>query len=352
VQSTADLKIPAWTASPARLDRSRTTLFVLALGACALGSAVFASWLPLQVSIVTVFLFAGPHNWFEFRYFLMRLPVRFGNSRNFFLTAFTGIGVLTVTYLLLPVAFRFGSWSEEAWTIVIAGWNSVLIGWIGMLVLLRARQKRKSDWSWFPAVVLAAGAFNWFAPFFFSLVIVYLHPVVALWFLDRHLMRTRPQWVRTYRKFLVILPGLLALMIWRLSQTPPLVDDNGLFWRITQHSGAELLPSVSSHVLVSVHLFLEMLHYGVWIIALPFVGSAIARHGKANQQFWRPATVPLFRHPRGFPRLVAAMLVFAAILVVVLWFGFSVDYVTTRDIYFSVAIAHVLAEVPFLLKML
>jgi hypothetical protein len=46
------------------------------------------------------------------------------------------------------------------------------------------------------------------------------------------------------------------------------------------------------------------------------------------------------------------MLVFAAILVVVLWFGFSVDYVTTRDIYFSVAIAHVLAEVPFLLKML
>ena len=336
------------------MDRSRTTLFALTLGACALGSAVFASWLPLPVSIATVFLFAGPHNWFEFRYFLMRLPVRFGKSRNFFLAAFTGIGVLTLAYLLLPIAFRFGSWSEEAWTIIIAGWNSMLIGWIGLLVLLRARQKTSSDWSWFPAVLLAAGAFNWFAPFFFSLAIVYLHPVVALWFLDRHLVRTRPQWVRAYRRFLLILPGLVALMIWRLSQTPPLVDDNGLFWRITQHSGAELLPAVSSHVLVSVHLFLEMLHYGVWIIALPFIGSAIAGSSRSSrqQEFWKSASVPLVRHPRGFPKLIATMLVFAALLVVVLWFGFSFDYATTRDIYFTVAIAHVLGEVPFLLKML
>ena len=38
--------------------------------------------------------------------------------------------------------------------------------------------------------------------------------------------------------------------------------------------------------------------------------------------------------------------------VVVLWFGFSMDYSTTRDIYFTVAMAHVLAEAPFLLRML
>jgi hypothetical protein len=38
--------------------------------------------------------------------------------------------------------------------------------------------------------------------------------------------------------------------------------------------------------------------------------------------------------------------------VAILWLGFSMDYSTTRDIYFTVAIAHVLAEVPFLLKML
>jgi hypothetical protein len=46
------------------------------------------------------------------------------------------------------------------------------------------------------------------------------------------------------------------------------------------------------------------------------------------------------------------MLVLSALVVVALWFAFSVDYGTTRDIYFTVAMAHVLAEAPFLLKML
>jgi hypothetical protein len=124
-------------------------------------------------------------------------------------------------------------------------------------------------------------------------------------------------------------------MIWQLSHTSPLADDNGLFWRITQHSGADVLPQVSSHLLVSVHLFLEMLHYGVWIVALPLIGRIASA-----------------RHPRGFQRIFPAMLIVALVVVVMLWFGFSVDYATTRDVYFTVAIAHVLAEAPFLLRML
>jgi len=139
---------------------------------------------------------------------------------------------------------------------------------------------------------------------------------------------------------------VLAVMIWQLSLATPLADNNGLFWRITQHSGAEVLPQVSSHMLVSVHLFLEMLHYGVWIIALPLIG----RIGSAR--FWEVKTVPIARHPKGFPRVVAAMLVFAVVAVIGLWCGFSVDYATTRDVYFTIAIAHVLAEAPFLLRML
>jgi uncharacterized membrane protein len=39
-------------------------------------------------------------------------------------------------------------------------------------------------------------------------------------------------------------------------------------------------------------------------------------------------------------------------LVFLLWFGFSINYAVTRDIYFAVAIAHVLAEAPFLLRMI
>ena len=133
-------------------------------------------------------------------------------------------------------------------------------------------------------------------------------------------------------------------MIWQLSQTSSLVDDNGLFWRITQHSGAEVLPQVSSHMLVSVHLFLEILHYVVWIVALPLIGSAT--------RFWDVKSVPVARHPKGFPRLVAGIFVVALIAVAALWFGFSIDYATTRDVYFTVAIAHVLAEAPFLLRMI
>jgi hypothetical protein len=330
-------------------------LFVSALALCTVSSAVFASWLPLQVSVVTVFLFAGPHNWFELRYFLTRLPARFGKSRSFFVTAFTGIGVLSLTYFALPLLFRLSAWNEESWSMLIASWNSLLLCWLGALVWLRARQKRRADWSWVPAVLLAVAALNWLAPMLVSLAIVYVHPLIALWFLDRHLTRTRPEWVQAYRRFLVALPVALGLMIWRLSQTAPLVDDNGLFWRITQHSGAELLPSVSSHLLVSVHLFLEMLHYGVWLIALPLivpVTRGVAQSNRVNSRVWSLQSVALVRHPRGFPRSIMTALVFAAVVVLALWFGFSIDYATTRDIYFTVAITHVLAEAPFLLKML
>jgi hypothetical protein len=309
-------------------------------------AAAFASWLPLQVSIVTLFLFAGPHNWFELRYFVMRLPVRFGRSRNFFLTAFAGLGVLTLTYVALPFLYNATLWSEEAWYLVVASWNTALLFWLALLVWLRSKQKRRVNWKWTIPVALALCSLNWLGPDLFSLAIVYVHPLIALWFLDRHIRRTRPEWLRAYRRCLWLVPLVLAAMIWQLSLAAPLADDNGLFWRITQHSGAEVLPQVSSHMLVSVHLFLEMLHYGVWIIALPLIGRI------GSMRFWEVRTVPIARHPKGFPRIVACALVFAVVAVIGLWFGFSVDYATTRDIYFTVAIAHVLAEAPFLLRML
>jgi len=321
-------------------------LFGLLVIMSILAAAAFASWLPLQISIVTVFLFAGPHNWFELRYFLMRLPVRFGRSRNFFVTAFVGLGVLTLAYVSLPFVYNARLWSDEAWSTIIAGWNTALLFWLGLLVRLRSKQKPRANWTWTIPVGLALGSLNWLGPDFFSLALVYIHPLIALWFLDRHLRRTRPEWLRTYRRCLFLLPFVLAGMIWQLSQTTALPDSNGLFWRITQHSGAEVLPQISSHLLVSVHLFLEMLHYGVWIVALPLIG------GLAGARVWDVKTVPVARHPRGFPRVIGGLLIAALAGVMVLWFGFSLDYSTTRDVYFTVAIAHVLAEAPFLLRML
>ena len=316
---------------------ARGRMFAMAVVVCVLMAAVMASWVPLQVSIVTLFLFAGPHNWFELRYFLMRLPARFGKSRNFFVTAFAGLGVLTISYVSLPFLYEHVNWSGESWLIVLASWNTLFLLWLAALIYLRNKQRRTADWTWTMPVVLALAALNWLRPEFFSLALVYIHPLVALWFLDRQLKRARPDWVSTYRRCLCLLPVIIVAMIWRLSQTTSLADDNGLFWRITQHAGAQLLPQLSSHMLVSLHLFLEMLHYGVWILALPLIVP----------HFWKVKNVR-----RGLPRLTPALLTLGAVIVVILWVGFQRDYTQTRDLYFTLAIAHVLAEAPFLLKLL
>jgi len=349
MERSANLELTAWrTLRRAGYSGTQTKLFVAGLVTCVCLSALLASWVPLQFSIATVFLFAGPHNWFELRYFLMRLPARFGRSRNFFMVAFAGIGFLTLTYLSLPALYYAGLWSGSNWIMMIGAWNTLLLLWIATLVWLRAKQNRRRGWTrvgaWTWPVAFAVCSINWFAPEIFSLAVVYLHPLVALWFLDRHLRRTRPEWLSAYRRCLALLPLVVVAICWVLASAPVLADDNGLAWRITQHAGAEILPSVSSHLLVSVHVFLEMLHYGVWLIALPLIG--------AKSKIWNVKAIPLFRHPRGFPRLILALLLLGLFMMVILWFGFAVDYGVTRDVYFAVAIAHVLAEVPFLLRTL
>ena len=340
-----NISLAAWLATPSgSRQRVSALTFAILIVASACLSAALASWLPLQVSIITVFLFAGPHNWFEARYFLMRLPARFGRSRNFFMLAFAGIGLLTLAYVSLPGLYYAGLWSGANWPNAMATWNTLMLLWLGALVLMRGRQNAGRDWSWALPIVFGLCAVNWLAPELFSLAIVYAHPLVALWFLDRHLRRTRPQWLSAYRRCLILLPLVVGGMIWQLSRAPSLADDNGLFWRITQHAGAELLPNVSSHLLVSIHVFLEMLHYGVWIVALPLIGATGA--------VWSVKTIPLARRSRGFPKLITAILILGLFAVAILWLGFSVNYAATRDIYFAVAIAHVLAEAPFLLRMI
>ena len=296
------------------------------------------------MSIATVFLFAGPHNWFEARYFLMRLPARFGRSRNFFIVAFSGIGLLTLAYVSLPALYYANIWSGANWPNAIAIWNTLMILWIGVLVLMRGKQKANRDWFWVLPLAFVLCSLNWLSPELFSLGIVYVHPLIALWFLDRHLRRTKSEWLPAYRRSLMFLPLLIAAMLWQLSRTSSLAEDNGLFWRITQHAGADLLPNVSSHMLVSTHVFLEMLHYGVWIVALPLIGATGA--------IWNIKTIPVASHSRGFPKLIGVILICGLFAVALLWFGFSANYTLTRDIYFTIAMAHVLAEAPFLLRMI
>src|SRR6516164_3216231 len=103
-------------------------------------SAALAGFMPIGFSIVTVFLFAGPHNWIEARYFLARLPARWGKLRGFFLLAFAGIFGLTAVYAALPWLADVAGWDHETYLSVYAAWNSVLVLWIAALIHLRSRQ--------------------------------------------------------------------------------------------------------------------------------------------------------------------------------------------------------------------
>jgi hypothetical protein len=352
---------PAATATDARRRRSgerssrssdgaRAWPFALAALALISASVIFAGWMPLHASIVTVFLFAGPHNWFELRYFLARLPARLGRSQSFFIVAFAGIASLLAAYAAMPLLAEAWMWSDGAWTLAVGVWNSLLVLWLAALVWMRGRQSSRRDWSWSFAAAFALIALNWLAPHMFSLGLVYLHPLIALWFLERHLRRTRPPaWRRAYHLCLATLPLFVGLLWWQLADAPALaVGQDALSLRITRHAGASILQNTSSHLLVATHVFLETIHYSVWLLALPLVGRL-----KEGGAFWRFESLPLVSHPRrGWPRLIRTLLVAAAFCVVLLWLAFLADYPTTRDLYFTLAMAHVLAEAPFLLRML
>ena len=60
----------------------------------------------------------------------------------------------------------------------------------------------------------------------------------------------------------------------------------------------------------------------------------------------------MFSNRNGYSKLLIGAFAIGVLVVVLLWAGFAVDYTRTRDIYFAFAMAHVLAEFPFLIKML
>ena len=91
-----------------------------------------------------------------------------------------------------------------------------------------------------------------------------------------------------------------------------------------------------------------MLHYGVWLLAVPLV-AGMAWPWQIHSQLGQ---TPLARRGQVWRGGVATVLAIGALVMIVLWAGFAADYPTTRNIYFTVAMLHVLAEVPFLLRVL
>lgn len=304
-------------------------------------AAVLAGALPIDFSIATVFLFAGPHNWLEARYALGRLPARAGKLRGFFLVSLTGILGLTVSYAAFPWIMENRSVSQIG--AMYAVWNSVFVFWVATLIWMRSRTNPKFDggWVWPLACLVCAGV--WLNPIALNIALVYLHPMMALWLLDRELTRSRPEWRRTYRCAVGCVPLLLGVLWFTLRDTPDLPGEDTLTLAITNHAGAWFLEGISTHFLVAAHTFLEMVHYGAWVLLIPLVGM--------RAWPWELHTIPAARRSRVWKRGVALFLLFGLCVVVTLWVCFRLDYPTTRSVYFTVAMLHVLSEVPFLLRM-
>lgn len=330
------------THPPLAVAHRPAIVFATVVGAVMLSALVLAGTLPISFSIVTVFLFAGPHNWLEARYMLARMPARWGSLRPFFLTGIAGVIGLTIAFAALPFVMTAAEAGHDTWLSAVATWNTLLVAWIATLVQLRARQNPRRSWPWVWPVALAAAGANWLAPLGWSLVLVYVHPLLAMWFLDRELARQRPEWQAGYRACLAVLPVLLGVLWWQLAGRPDLIGA-GLTERIVRHAGAGVLDGISTHLLVATHTFLEMLHYGVWLVAIPLV--SVGRP-------WQIDAVPLARRSTAWRRVVTAVFVSGGAITLGLWCCFLADYPLTRDVYFTVALLHVLAEVPFLLRLL
>jgi len=291
----------------------RRNTFPMVAAAFAVGAAVLAAFFPVTLSIAAVFVFAGPHNWLEARYFVARMPVRWGQQRGFFTVALAGIAGLSLTFSLFPVDRSM--------------WHAALVLWAICLVRLSRRA--------FPRLLLPI-AFAWMAlafslPEYSDLALVYLHPLAALWFVGRQIAKSRPEWLPQFRTVVVALP-LLALFVVSARAAQPSLN-------AVQFSS--FVPMVNSPSLLALHAFLELLHYGGWVLLLPAIGLATRP--------WDLHTIPLIRHRLGWPKLVTGTLAIGAAAVLLLWILFLLDFPTTRAIYFSVAIVHVLAEVPFLI---
>ncbi len=322
----------------------QSVAFLVCFGAILCGAWVVAACFPLRTSLIAVLLFAGPHNWIEARYFLSRLPARWGKLKPFFVWSMMGVVGLTMAFAALPILSRRYAFSMDAWLIGLSLWNSAFILWVVLLVCMRRQTPPRRAWPYAWPMAFCLLGLAWCFPGPMSIAWVYLHPLMGIWILDREMARTRFQPRLRYRWLLLLIPfgivGLVAMpsLAMDLSGTHPSRD------QVIAQTGAAWLPGLPLSMLLSLHAFLELIHYGVWIIAIPWV----------SQRVWQfpLAQMPLARRSIEWKRGVQVVIGFGALMVLGLWIGFSVNYAATRDVYFTIAMLHVLAEVPFLLRSL
>lgn len=320
------------------------TVVVIAFVALSATAVVAA---PLLMAVAIVFLFAGPHNYFEARYILTRLPARAGKLLPFFVLSAAGV-------LLLGTFFALQIWLPRMVIVngnhslyAIAIWNSLFVLWCTSLFHLRKMRSAKDSWPYLWPVGLTITGVFWLQPVLLPLLLIYVHPLMALVILDRELGRSRPPLKSAYRGCLLLVPLAVALIWFSVPDISDAIPAPSISPHIQQqisgHTGTSLFPAHRATQIIATHTFLEGLHYGVWIAAMPFVSGRLF-----GRKF---LTIPLLRKENGVGVCVKIILAIAALLMALLWLGFAMDYSTTRDVYFTIAIVHVLAEFPLLLRL-
>lgn len=132
----------------AKFEMSSARVFAFAfLAFCALTAALVGSF-PLQLSIITIFLFAGVHNFMEFRYFVARMPLVWGKSKTFYAVGIGGVIMLAGGYLLIYFLYDNWLWSLTNVQVLVAAWNTLLVLWLGLLFSCAGGKSRKPIGHW------------------------------------------------------------------------------------------------------------------------------------------------------------------------------------------------------------
>ena len=276
-----------------------------------LAAAMLCVAMPLQVSLAAVAVLAGPHNWLEARYLMTKMPPRWGRLQPFYLVAIAGTLALTVGHIVVRASP------------LVVWWNVAFAGWLTALAVLRSRQNLRLPWlDWAVPAGLLLAAFGLLTPYAFGVALLLAHPLMALYFFHRSLPPTQRRAIEPVLRLVPIACVGVAL-----------------FAPIDQAASHLTLPPDQ---LIGVHAFLELLHYAAWIIGIPLASRAWSVR--------RVDDIPLRRRATYWPRVLRGVLVVGLAAIVVLWIGFAVDPVLTREVYFTLAIVHVLAELPFALR--
>jgi hypothetical protein len=307
--------------------------------------AVAAIMAPIGLKVAAVALLAGPHNFIEFRYFLSRLPARWPiGICLFFIGSFMGLALLSAAYIALMFAVYNEMLGYDFGRTLYGLWGSAVCIWTMFLVF---QIERLSEAHRRPAIararVAGLGGLALLAllnPLVFGALLVYAHPLISLAILDRELGRSRPHWRDGYRMCLALVPAVVVIFWWHLRDTHSCASD-AIASHILEQTGASVMPFLSNHFLLSTLVFLDLLHYGVWLVAIP--------NWSAGWRRWQAKSIPL---ASVFPQLqnpIRLITMAALVLALLLCISFSNNYILTSQIYFVIAIMHVLAEIPYLI---